>query len=712
MKKKPFKMVLSTMIMLFMGLGLWAQEFETHAVKQGETLESIAKRYMVTPFNILKYNKELKQGKPLKPNTILVIPLNGKAPGPTSQKPVEKQAGADQEMPIGFTSYKARRKDTLFGIAQEFHITVDDIKRYNKALYSDQLKKGMVLRIPKYKRVRQEESAEEDENLEEYIVRPKETRWSIVNRYGITMDSLLVLNPELSTTNDYLAEGQKLKLPKKSGSVVSDQKIQLYTTYTVPAKQTFYSLEKKLGYTEAEIKANNPEVKERGLQEGMVLRLPNRSAPDTQAVNSENFVFYEVKPKENEFRLTRKLNVTYKELLTLNPDLKDGLKAGMVLKIPKGKAAELEVRNSLILDKFDLMDSINTSYRPKLVFLLPFRLDKVDVSNKEEAIGTIQSRNDTKLSLGLYSGALVALDSIKGLGISVDVRTFDTQLSTDKVKGILLRENLNGTSAIIGPLDSKSLKEVAVKAAEYKVPVIAPISSDSDLSLGNVFFTIPTDAVLRKKMLAFLEEKWTDQQMVIIADDNNKAAKQMILEKFPTAKSLTLKNNTSLDIDKVNTTLSVEKENWVLLETDNPNTIYHVSSVLNSSISEKVKVRMFTTNKSKAFDSDVISGSHLSNLQFTYPSVSLESERGNFANMYRKKFGIDPDRYAVRGFDITFDILLKLAYKNNLFEASSLVAETSYNGNKFDYAKGLSSGYFNQAVYILRYENLQVVEAK
>lgn len=63
---------------------------------------------------------------------------------------------------------------------------------------------------------------------------------------------------------------------------------------------------------------------------------------------------------------------------------------------------------------------------------------------------------------------MVALDSIKKLGVSVDVKTYDTQLDQAKVKEILNRENLNGVNAIIGPLAAGPLDEVAVQASAKK----------------------------------------------------------------------------------------------------------------------------------------------------------------------------------------------------------------------------------------------------
>ncbi len=706
---------------MLVGINAIAQKFTTHSVKAGETLESISKRYNVSEQGILNYNKELKKGQALRANTILVIPSsNAVAVKKDSVSEVNTllqalqndASGTQEREPIGYTSHRTKRKETLFGISKQYNVSEDDLKRYNTELYSVQLKKGMILKIPKYKRIDPSQKAYIEENYEIYTVQPKETRWSIANKYGITIDSLLALNPKLSKITDYLSSGQELLLPKILGSSIHDQETQLYNSYTVPAKQTFYSLEKKFGLTANEIIALNPEIKERGgLKEGMVLRIPVKKM-ETGEVNIENYNFYEVKPKQTEFSLTRKFGVTYKELLELNPELKDGLKAGMVLKLPKAQKGNFDVKNALILDKINLRDSINTLNRPKLVFLLPFRLDRLDLNNDASTKSAIENRKDVKYSLGLYSGAMVALDSIAKLGVSVDVKTYDTQLDMNRTKGILQRENLIGVSAIFGPLEAQSLKEVALQASEYGVPVVAPLTDRSDLSLNNVFFALPSEKVLEEHMLDYVEELRTKENVIIIADQKNKPVESTLLMKFPGAKIVALKEDRTVDIEKISKLLSAETENWVFLETDQANVVYHVGSLLNSLISKEVGIRLFTTDKNKAFDSEVVSYSHLSNLKFTYPSASREIGENGFAKLYRAKYGADPDAYAVRGFDLTYDLLLKLAYKNDLVNASKLVGETEYVGNKFNFNKDISSGYYNRASYILGYENMNIVELK
>ena len=702
---------------------LTAQKYITHAVKSGETLESIAKQYRVTPYNILKFNKEIKLGQELRPNTILVISTGDTEEVQTIQ--TVDITPEEQEEPIGFTSHRVRKKETLYGIAKRYSITENDIKKYNPQLYSTQLKKKMKLRIPKYRKLRTEENTINEADFETYTVAPKETRWSVAHKYGITIDSMLVLNPDLSKISDYLREGQELILPKIAGSSVEEQEIQLYVSYTVPAKMTLYSLGKEYNIKPEDIVRLNPEIiANNGLKEGMVIRVPEKKI-DLGAVNTDNFIFYEVKPKQTFFSLTRKLEISYTDLMALNPDLKLGLKAGMVLKLPKDQTGDFEVRNALILDKINLLDSINTDNRPKIMFLLPFRLNKLDLNNKSGVKKTIERRKSLKYSLGLYSGALIALDSIAKLGVSVDVSTFDNQFNLEKTKEILLRENLIEYSAIVGPLDINSLKEVAVQASKYQIPVIAHISVTSDIRLNNVFFSRTSNTVLREKMINYVEGQRTDQNIIIIADRRHAAVRDSILRRFPTAKVAEVKEeekNIGVNIDRLKLLISKTMENWIFVETDDFKLVSSVSSILNSFQNvlldplldtERISVRMLTTDKNEAFDNDVISSSHLSNLNFTYPSVYREVGNDAFVKQYRKRFGDTPDRYAVRGFDLTYDLLLKLAYKNNLVEASKIIGETEYTGNKFSYEKkDATSGYFNQASYIMAYDAMRVKEVK
>ncbi len=711
-------------MVLFCACKSLAQKFTTHAVKRGETLSSISEKYQVSEEKILKYNKEIRSSKEVKANTILVIPLDEVREKPlenTQTKIKEKLAAPiEQEEPIGFTSYKVGKKETIYSISRRFHITEEQLKKYNPSLYSSALKKKMVLRIPKYKRVKPSENQINDEDFETYTVAAKETRWSIAHKYGITIDSMVALNPLLGSNTNYLAEGQELRMPVKLGSSIKNQVSELFISYQVPPKMNFYQLEKKFGVKSDEIIRLNPEIKERGgLKEGMTIRIPEKKIT-TGEVNTENYNFYEVKPKQTEFSLTRKLGISYEELKALNPDLQNGLKAGMVLKLPKEQKGEYEVRNALVLDRFNLRDSIQVENRPKIMFLLPFRLDKMDFENTSNSKKTIADRRDSKISLSIYSGALIALDSMARLGVSVDVKTFDNQLNLGKTRAILQQENLKEYDAIIGPLDVASFRETAVRSSTEQVPVVAPIPIKSDLNLSNIIFTYSAEEVLRSRMIKYVTSQMNEENIVIIADKANKVASDSLLAAFPKAKIIKVieeEKNIGIVRDSLAANLSEEVENWVFVESNNYKLISSVTSILNSfqnslidseESTEKVTLKMFTTNKNAHFENDVISSSHLSNLNFTFPSVFKEVVNSSFYKSYENRFGDSPDRYAARGFDITYDILLKLAYRKNLIGVSNLVGATEYTGSKFSYEKSTAGGYFNQASYIMSYDNMRI----
>ena len=127
--------------------------------------------------------------------------------------------------------------------------------------------------------------------------------------------------------------------------------------------------------------------------------------------------------------------------------------------------------------------------------------------------------------------------------------------------------------------------------------------------------------------------------------------------------------------------------------------------MINRKKQERPRIPVRTRNQ---IEGESVSRPHLSNLDFTFPSAYRMVENNEFTKAYLKKFGHEPDRYAVRGFDLMMDLLLKLGYKKNLFESARVIGETEYNGNRFNYFNDWSSGYFNEATYLMQYDDLRI----
>jgi cell wall-associated NlpC family hydrolase len=106
-----------------------------------------------------------------------------------------------------------------------------------------------------------------------HIVQSKETLYSLSKQYGITMEAICELNPELKTSN--LKKGAKLKFPNKEAVIQSNKDANAVNqndaivsitnvVHKVLAKETLYGISKKYGVSIADIEKLNPGI-ENGL---------------------------------------------------------------------------------------------------------------------------------------------------------------------------------------------------------------------------------------------------------------------------------------------------------------------------------------------------------------------------------------------------------------------------------------------------------------
>jgi LysM repeat protein len=608
-------------------------------VKAGETIESIARQYLVTTFDIYALNPDAKSK--FQPNTILIIPTSR-----VKNEPIE----AELRELIGYKKHKVKRKETLYGLAQKYNVSEEEIKKANRFLYSENLKRGDKIRMPKYKTFISKQTL--SNTVKKYKVQPKEGKWRIAYKFGITLTELEALNPAIS---DIIQPGDELNVP----NIKDKEEKKIDTTYN----------------------------------------------------------YYEVLPKEGFYRLNVKLGLTQEQLEELNPELKDaGLKVGMVLKVPSDVDVDLSMMTSEITS-FQL--SLKNFKTKKLALMMPYQLHRIDVDSVEETKDRIKNSKRLSIVLDYHIGVLMALDSAKQLGISTDLNVFDTryQLATT---GKLLEDNdFSDYDAVIGPMDEKSFDRVALALKKDRVPVIAAMNKPREV-YSNVFQTIPEQKLLRKTMIDFVKADSLKTKVVIISDQAHRASSEALKGEFTDVKLIFSRKDKKnpedaffippSDLENV----FAAGKTIVFLETNNNSFASSVISMLNASIVDKTEIVLATLDKNKAFEGKNIDNYHLSNLKFHYPSVHKdfdESKSNAFVSAYRKEYSVSPSKYVARGFDITLDILMRLASEDNLYEASSETIETEYVENKFRYNKSLFGGYINEAIYIVKYDDLRIVQA-
>lgn len=616
-----------------------AQKFKAHTVKHGETVESIAKKYQVTVSDIYTLNPDAK--KKLVLDSVLIIPNVASI---SSGLPTETK-----EL-IGYKSHKVKRKETLYSLSKTYNIEIEDIKKHNKRLYAENLKKGDQIRIPQYKTVISKVTP--NAALKTYTVQPKEGKWGIAYKFGITVAELEILNPRM---NEILQPGDEINVPNITDEKVVDDN---YKYYTVQKSEGFYRLKVKLGLTQEQLENLNPELKIDGLKEGMILKVPN--------------------------------NVTVDEVVE-----------------------EVETTN--------LNSNLRNLKTKQIAVMLPFRLNRVDTDSVLEAKDLIKSDRRLSVSLDFHSGVLMAIDSAKRLGISTKLKVFDTQDQLAEISKILNNNDFSNYDAVIGPLTANNLDRVARALEKDKVPVISPITKPTQL-FENVFQTIPEPERLEKYIIQFVKDDLSRRNVVIIADRSHTEVSNRLKSEFENAKQVFSRKDKEGVRDAYYilagdiASAFVTGKNYVFLETANEALVSNVTSMLNGLDNKSREIILVTTNKTDAFEGVNVSNFHLANLKFHYPSInkSLNSDQSNgFVKAYKKQYGIEPNKFAVRGFDLTLDVLLRLASDEDLYKASNNSIETQYTENKFRYSKKLQGGYYNEAVYIVKYtSDLTIEEAK
>ncbi len=641
------KFLVSLSFLVLFSISANAQNYKTHKVKVGETIESIAKIYMVTPYDIYALNPDAKNS--LQPNMVIIVPKSK-----VLENPVESQV----TKLTGYKSHKVKRKETLYSIGKIYNVTVDDLKKHNNRLYSENLRKGDRINIPKYDTVSTTTSLEN--TIKSYQVEPKEGKWRIAYKFGITVDELEKLNPKMADT---LQVGQKINVPNI---------------------------------------ANNEEK-----------------------VIDEEYGYYTVVPREGFFALKRKLGLTQEEIETLNPELKEsGLKSGMIIKVPKDvsdNSSSGDVTRSVLIDKI-----INYETK-KLAVMLPFMLDRVDMDSIQEVNEMLRGDDITNISLDFHTGVLMALDSAKQLGISTKLDVYDTKARASVVTDLINRKDFSEYDAVIGPFISDEFDRAAAMLRRDNVPMLSPVNETNNL-YDNVFQTMPSNELKRKRIVEFVKQLDSiPNRILIISDQKHRNENNLLKQEFPEAKQIfsRVDEETGKDMFYILTD-DIEKEfreglNMVFLESNNEGFVSNVTSMLSGFIGfdEELEIErevvLLTSDKSRAFDGENVSNITLSKLNFHYPSPNRpinEEQPDTFVKAYQNKYYITPNRYAIRGFDLTMDVLLRLASANNLYDASSNDIETEYVENKFRYGKKMFGGYYNEAMYIVKFDNLRIVEVK
>ena len=550
-------------------------------------------------------------------------------------------------------------------------------------------------------------------NYTKHTVSKGETITQIALKYAVTPFDIYRLNPDSQTG---IKENDVLLVPK-SVAVKQATPVKTLSSPTkriVQPKETWYSLSKEVGLSVEELVALNPKHSELKIGDTIVLTavktvVKTNTAKPASAASS---VKHLVQAKETKFGIAQKYGITVAELEMQNPSIQAGLQEGTELIIPKAtvvksidsstsaaSAPKLTTKSvqQLVINK--------ASTNKKLVLLLPFNVAKIQADTGTPLTNRLKKDVFLNLTLDFYAGALVAVDSAKTLGINVAVQVLDSEetKSSSALEALIKSNSFAGASAVIGPFYQHYVDKLGVALRPLQIPVLSPLSKETDKLNDNVYQTMPSVTIQKQTVLDYMMAQ--NGSIIVISDPKKVATKNWISQQYPSVKFAKYLESGALDVAYLKSLLNKSTRNYVVVDTQKTNLLLAVTATL-TSLLPAYPINLAVLEPNETLDYEEIPLKRLTDLHLIYPSVTHENlsvEAQYFRNHYKQINKVFPNQYAVRGFDLTFDTLLRLSQEGS-FESTTSTA-TQQVECKFNYIKNNSFGYANSGVYIMEFQS-------
>ena len=555
-----------------------------------------------------------------------------------------------QNTPDRFIVHKVKKKETLYSLSKIYNISIETIKEYNPLIDKIGLKRKMKLQIPFFKNKPSIEDKPVLVNYKRHVVKPKETKWRLAYEYGLKISELEKINPEIVS----------------------------------------------------------------GLKIGQQILLP--SGKDTVINNFQNELnYYQVKSNENLSLISQKIGISTDSIIAYNPILINSLpEEETILKIPSQFNGNFDVKDGLLYERISLKDSFFSNNYLQLVCFLPFKMREIEFDSVEKTNTKLSRRNLHTISADFYFGMEMAKEFCDSLGIKTKIKVIDTQNDLSVINEKISSVNWNGINAIIGPLIPKNFDFFSKNRRISDIPIISPLSTKEIDGDKNIFQSVSPLKRLRKVMMNYIKNEIdSTQNLVIITDSINfKIAKEF--KKLSTKSHFVESEKGGFVIPELIDSLLVDSlKNQVIFESQDLGLAANVTSLLNSQVGKERDVQLFSSLRTAIYDNVNISRKHLGNIKFTYLNDNFPretNERQKFKDRFLNKYGDYPSKESYRAYDVTLDVILRLAYQNKIF--SDKIEETNHIENKFKYLPDDGGGYSNFGYYILQHRDYEIIEIK
>lgn len=490
---------------------------------------------------------------------------------------------------------------------------------------------------------------------------------------------------------------------------------------------TLYSISKAYDVAQDEIHKYNPQVKEKGLQEGMLLQIPlverkNQpattqattpvAAPATVSTTTQTAVPATVTtappvstpPASAPVTATATATLTTAATTTPNPVInttteRDAASHYKPLDAAPKESLEKEPSSCRYVEN---LPDINTCeayvYNPEktrfnVALLLPLSTQYIirhAASDITDDAGHLRNSDDF---VEFYGGVLMAVQDMKEKGLAIDISVIDVA-ETNTWSSLISGPRLKNMDLIVGPVYASSFADLLPYALQYNIPVVSPLDPKVEYLLSdypNLFQVSPPIVCQHLKLLSdILPEK---DNVLLIYDGDAEGEEQVLVNTYKSmlsgCRSLSLlayKVSKGIAIrDSIKKRLASDKENRIVVASNSEALVADLTSNLSPLQSRsKYSITLYGQARWRNFDNVDLSFLHAMNLHLVTPFFVdyKDADVKNFIARYRQDFNTDPSQFAFHGYDVMKYFLTALhRYGPHFGDCISLLQAKLLQGN-------------------------------
>jgi len=342
-----------------------------HKIQKGETAYFIAQKYKVSVEEIYKLNPESQNG--IKDSQIIKIPVHS-----------SEKTNSDQQI-----THIVGEKETLYGLSKQYHVSVEAIQNANQAILVNGLQVGQELNIPNSSNFSKTETTGSSKITHQVVA--KESLFSIARQYNVSVQDLENLNKDILVNGlqigQTIAIPNKRKTLDGRVRVINQETV----FHVVEPKETKFSISKKYGITIEQLESQNPEIVN-GLIVGNKLAIntkeikpANESEELMLALAEKQVVVEKTKAKTVEIEDLKDRLIVQKEMnqkiikindLKVNLNDMNGSKENSVEKLRLVLEANKNVQDVLMAKLDSLVNTMNNDLK---------ELKRMDILNVDES---------------------------------------------------------------------------------------------------------------------------------------------------------------------------------------------------------------------------------------------------------------------------------------------------------------------------------------